>query len=140
MLDFIRDIFIDGDWVDRLLGALTMGAVILLMVLLSWGVFRLADSVGVERQSSISTLIQRSHTEAYITTTYHMVGKVMVPSTIHHPESWDFLLKLPDGRCDWIGVTEETFNSHCVGDSMNVFFKDGRLSDNIYIVDFNNER
>lgn len=65
------------------------------------------------------TVINRRHQDAYDSTCYHIIGRFMVPDTIHHEEKYQLELQdTIDGKVktDWITVPEETYNQYQVSD------------------------
>lgn len=61
------------------------------------------------------TVVDKQHLLAYTTTTFVMSGKVLVPITTYHPESWS--IKVEDGgETGWVSVDETTYDEYEVGD------------------------
>lgn len=75
---------------------------------------------GCERPPVRGIVMKKQYRPAWIQTTFVMVGKVMVPQIIHHPEQWDIVIQ-PDGThgsdaCCLVVVSEHRFRELEVGD------------------------
>lgn len=65
------------------------------------------------------TIINKYYKEPYTTTSYIMSGKVMVPITHRHPESWNFeLQKEVEGKNKTITieVAQDIYDKYNIGD------------------------
>ena len=107
-----------------------------LAIMLGYFVFYLIDSSFRKKFTTSGILIQKGFTPAHTTMVMQQVGKVMVPTTIHHPDRWTFLVEL-GGAIDveqaGVDVSEETYNELNVGHHLSVRAVTGRLSGSTYI-------
>lgn len=75
------------------------------------------EDISYEEKEGI--IIDKYYKKAYTTTSVMMCGKVMVPRTIHYPETWNFKIeKEIDGKKKSITITvsEDTYNLYNIGD------------------------
>lgn len=95
--------------------------VILFVVLL----ILLVSLIGIMIYQNVSygekegTIINKYYKEPYTTTSYMMSGKVMMPITNYHSESWNFeLQKEAEGKVKniTIEVSQDIYNQYDIGD------------------------
>lgn len=91
--------------------------------------------VGVDKSQSNGIVVNKTHTNAYVTTTYVQSGKVLVPITQYHPESWGLVIEV-DNKTDEVSVSQDTHISTKIGTDVWVTYKCGRLDNEISISDF----
>jgi hypothetical protein len=90
------------------------------------------DSTGGSIKRDNGIVVDKRFIPAHSTTIISMVGKVSVPTTVYHPDSWRITFRTPDGS-DSPNVTREFYQSAKEGDRYRVEYSHGRLSDKIYI-------
>lgn len=103
-------------WNDAIMigGFSVAGVAFVLLVVVAlagFGIGAFADSM----KPDSGPILSKSHRDAYTTTTMIMVGKVMVPQTHHHPESWELTI----GEAGWqktVGVSQADFDRYRVGE------------------------
>lgn len=65
------------------------------------------------------TIIDKYYKEAYTTHSMMMCGKVMVPRTVHHKESWNFKIEKEihgKKKSITVKVSEDIYNQYNIGD------------------------
>lgn len=70
-------------------------------------------------------IINKYYKDPYTTTTYVMSGKVMIPISNHHSESWNFeLQKEVDGKnkTTTVEVSQDIYNQYDIGE----YFKESK--------------
>lgn len=129
IMEILRDIVSpDSSLVDRFIAtvfAVLMFIAIGLLVLLA---LSLVDSVGIKPSKSVVTQIEQKYVDpAHDTHSYILVGKVMVPQTTHHAESYHLSVIIDDEECD-IPVDREFFDRISIGDNAKVDYGIGRIT------------
>ena len=90
------------------------------------------DSVGVKYELTPATVAERTFTPAHTTTRMIMVGKVLVPQTIHHPNSWSIEIRLDGEKVVGCPASQDQYNATHKGDGIEAYVKTGRLSGELY--------
>ena len=74
-------------------------------------------------------IIQKQYVKAHSTTSRMMVGKVMVPQTIRHPEKWQLTVKVSKSLPDTgtINVSRYVYSQVEINDQVSVKYSTGRL-------------
>ena len=102
---------------------------VILIILIVIFVILLISIIGIEIYKSVSygekegIIINKYYKDSYITTSYIMSGKVMIPITNYYPESWNFeLQKEVAGKIKTITVkvSQNIYEKYNIGD----FFKE----------------
>jgi len=91
--------------------------------------------VGVDKSQSNGVIVNKTHTNSYVTTTYVQSGKILVPITQYHPESWGLVIEV-DNKTDEVSVSQDTHIHTKIGTTVLVTYKCGRLDNEISISDF----
>ena len=61
------------------------------------------------------TVVDKRHIPAHSTVETRMIGKLMLPTTVRHPDKW--AIQVSDGKNrQWVTVTENEYNGLVVGD------------------------
>jgi hypothetical protein len=123
-----------GDWDYKLLVILCAALAAFVAWLMYIGVYYAVDSLYVVPQPWLATVIDHKHTAAWIQTIPCGNGKTSWVQVINHPESWELVMVLDDGRTITFGVGEEDWRSVEKGRKVNVMVKEGRLSGGAYVV------
>lgn len=98
---------------------------ILVLILLLVGIIGIAIYEDVSYGDKEGTIINKYYKEPYTTTSYVMSGRILVPITDHHAESWNFeLQKEIEGKNKTITieVTKDIYYQYNVGD----YFKESK--------------
>jgi hypothetical protein len=132
MFDMVRDMW-SGGWLGRFILLLFIAVAALLLWIVVTFLFWAIDSWFCPLRDGRATVIEKCYSEAYTTTTMVMVGKIFVPQTNHHPESWSLDLQLEDGRCGSFECDQDTWDRIERGTSVTVAYKEGRISNDIYV-------
>ena len=116
------------DWTIRGIMALLVA---ILVGLLGMMLFALVDSAGTRTEATPATVVSKSFTPAYTTTTMVMSGKVFVPITTYHPDSWSIRVNI-DGNVISCPATEAQHDAAREGAGIMANVSQGRLSGNAY--------
>ena len=116
--------------VDRFLMAVIAVLFLVLLGVLIVGMMSFIDSVGVTPTKTTTTVVEQKHVvPAHTTIAMMLVGKVMVPITTHHPESYYLDFKI-DGKDMESSVDKNFFDKLTVGEKIEVDYGLGRLTGN----------
>lgn len=124
-------------WDDGLEGKLL--AIILLVMfggivaVLGWLIYGTLDSVFLPTKVASAVIKGRSYKPAHTSIRMQQCGKTTVPVTVHHPESWEVELEVPDGRHDTIECSSEEYERAAIGKKAAVRYSLGRFSKDLYI-------
>jgi hypothetical protein len=127
--DIISDIFSHHSSLgDRLLALMIVLIMTIASGLLLFLVLLIVDSAALEgKETTTTTIEQLEVVPAHTTTSNILVGKVMVPQIIHHPESYHVHFDIKDTDTS-ISVSRPFFDSVDVGQRVEVNYGYGRLS------------
>lgn len=98
----------------------------------SWGIFYVIDSVGLEDKTGTGVVVARHYYPAHTTTTFVTTGKTMIPVTNYVSEDYSLCVKIGD-QFDFVSVYEFSFNLINDGDSVECVYNEGRISGDVYI-------
>lgn len=105
----------------------------ILGIIITGGIFVLIDSSFRKKFTTAGEILDKGYTPEHTTMIMQQVGKVVVPTTIHHPVRWSFLIDLGDDKIDHVDVSEEVYNEKNVGQIVSVRAVAGRISESTYI-------
>ena len=102
-------------------GFITVFLIIVLVALIIFMISLIGIAIyeNIDYGEKEGTIIDKYYRGSYVTTTYVTSGKIIIPNTMYHPESWNFKLqKEVDGeeKTITIEVTEELYNKYNIGD------------------------
>lgn len=134
---FFKTMFIEPFTDDMGISGIIIGLLIWLVTLLLLGVcflgcYWLVDNVGQPDFEKNGVIVGKHYSPAYTTTNYIYSGKVLIPQTIRHPESWSVCVQLDDAT-NWINVNSYFYNNSNNGDSTHCVYNLGRLSGDVNI-------
>jgi len=122
-------------WLEKLVVLFLWAAGAILAGILAFLVFYLVDSVGREEKIGLAIIKSHSFCDSYYLTTYQSVGTMQIPVTTYYPETYSLLLKL-DEKSDWVPTSREFYSLSQDGETLNVKYQKGRISNKIYITKF----
>jgi hypothetical protein len=131
----MREIFIEpfyNGWEGIIIGILIWILAVFLFVLIGYGIYYLIDSSNLEFKNGVGLITNKFFTPYHTTTIFVMSGKVLVPIIQHHPDTYEFLIKI-NGLNDLIEVSHEQYLSLDINDKVECIYKLGRFSDSLYI-------
>lgn len=134
LYDLYIDSFRDG-CLGWFIGLLMWTISIVLAILILWGCLYLIDSVGIEEQQAHGKIVKMYYSPETTTVIYHQVGKIMVPQTIHVPESWNVCIMIGD-LTDDVQVSHYDFNRIQMNQTVQATYGNGRIWDSMYVTDF----
>jgi hypothetical protein len=121
---------------DGLLGIITGLVMWLLTVLLIglvlYGLFYVADSCWLPSETSTGVLVNKWIVPEHYTTTYVQSGKVMIPITSLVQTTWNLQIQI-NGISDNVSVGNGFYNECEIGVELLCDYVNGRFSDEIYI-------
>jgi len=143
--DFLKFIFIEfpfevtemiseGDWVSKIVGILFVVLMLFIAAMILGSAFYLVDSSFRPTLEGHGTVTDKSFTPAHTTHGFIMAGKIMVPTTTHHPDNWK-LAVLVGNQTDDVNVSKEFYDQISGSDRVSVKYAKGRLSNSLYIKD-----
>lgn len=100
-----------------------------------WLIFGFVDSVAAPYKHGNAVVCGKDFTAAHSTTTYIMVGKMMIPNTTHYNDAWSLQFSM-NGQTDWMEVSEESYDAYHEGDPVQVVYRTGRFSGGFYVGSF----
>lgn len=116
---------------DRLLAFFMLIAIILFAGLIICLFYVGINEIGVKETSSTITRVgDKGIVPAHVTQTYIMVGKVMVPHTIHHPESYWISFEIEGQQCKE-SLNHDFFLQLKRGDKISVGYGKGRFNQSV---------
>lgn len=98
--------------------------------------FIMVDSVGVEDKMAEAVIINKEYHSAYTTTGLMPCGKSFITTVQYHPERYEVVIKIADGRIGSLCVTSDVYNTLTLPRQTKVSYSCGRLSSNIYLHNF----
>src|SRR3989344_4880280 len=123
-----------NDTLSIVVGVMMMIIIVVAILLFSWLIFIAVDSIGLPNSKGKGVVVGKEFIPAHTSTTYQTVNNVSIPSTTHHPDMWWLTIKLKnDGRQNSMSVGEQVYDKIEKGNSVDVSYKIGRFSDDIYI-------
>lgn len=129
----IRDLFEDicspyASGMDRLIGVLLLILISLTAILVLGLAFLLIDEAGVKSHEVTSTsIVQKEYTPAHTTHGFIPAGKVIIPTTTHHPNRYTLYFDI-EGNYTSINVSGEFFDVIRIGDRVEVQYGHRRIS------------
>lgn len=137
MKHFLKEIlfFKPEDWLEWMVIILAWLTTLFVSSIIIWLLYLGVNYTGVNKKEGTGIIVAKTHSNSYITTTYINSGKILVPITQYHPESWGLDIMVTD-KTDVVSVSEETHNSTKIGTNVWVTYKRGRLDNQISISDF----
>lgn len=135
MKEFLKEMlfFKPDDFLSWMIFTLAWLTILFVFSVLGWLLYLGVNYIGVGKNQLDGVIISKTHSNSYITTTYVMSGKVMVPITQYHPESWGLVVEV-DSKTDVVGVSQGTHDSTAIGTKVLVTYKKGRFDNEISIV------
>lgn len=132
-LDMVGDLFsASSSFMDRFLAFVMLLVFISLFGIIGFLFYIGINEIGIkETKSTITTIENKGILPAHTTTTYIMVGKVMVPNTVHHPESYWIYFDIEEQQCKE-SLTYSFFSELKKGDRIKVGYGKGRLNQAIF--------
>lgn len=135
MKEFLYDMFIDpftdGFW-SVLFGILMWLFMLVLVGLIIWGAMYLVDSSFPNKKQGIGVIVEKGYEPPYTTLTYVVSGKVMIPTTIYHPEFWYAKISIND-LTDCVFFNENDWNTLSINQKVNCTYISGRIWNSLYI-------
>ncbi len=136
MKEFLYDILIDP-FRERDLLSLFMGLFIWCMFLLSLFFIVMVsiyfiDSSYLPTKKGDGVVIKKRIVDDYSTTTYVMSGKMLLPITTHHEETYQLKI-IVDGLINTISVPIDVWDKSVVGEVKCCEYSIGRVSETLYI-------
>ena len=132
---FFYDIFIepftDGFWM-ALMGTLMWLWALVVVGLILWGFLYLIDSVGLKEKQGKGIIIEKWFEPAHTTTTYVMVGKIMVPQTHFYDDLWKAKIRI-NNITDNVCFYESDWNTLNINQKVNCTYTNGRICNSLYI-------
>ena len=116
------------DIVGKIFAVVVGGCLTLFVIILGWFTFVLVDSAFLENSRGIGEVRGKEYHESYVT--MQPAGKVIIP--IHHPESWNILIKF-EGGVDEVSVGRGVYEDVKVGQGVGIWYTRGRISNKLYI-------
>ena len=138
MIGDIPRMLLSGDWLEKIVAVLFLVALIVAVLLIIWFLYWAIDSWFRPEYRGEGIVANKTFTPAHSTIYMMMVGKIMIPQTTYHPDSWDIAIRINDGRIGSVGVTQGTYLSLKDGNKVDIIYTCGRLSGGIYIKRFAN--
>ena len=129
--DLYIDIFRDGI-IGCILGIIIWIFSLMLLTLISWGIFYIVDSSFLPTNTSVGNVINKKFSPAYYTTTYIRSGNATIPVTRHIPNRWYLTIEI-NNMSDDVNVESLYYNNTNIGDNIECEYVKGRFSDYIYI-------
>lgn len=100
--------------------------------LILWGPFILIDSVGLKEKQGEGIVIKKWLEPAHTTTTYVLVGKIMVPQEHFHDNAWKAKIKINDITDD-VSFCESDWKKLTINQKFNCTYKNSRICNSLYI-------
>lgn len=129
--EFYKEMFEDGFW-GCIIGIITGLAVLFVIVLISYGIFYVADSAWRPEEKGIGIVSNKEFTPAHTTTTLVMSGKVMIPISTYYPDNYSLIISLGE-LSDSFSVDENYYNEITIGTKLKILYCHGRMSKSLYI-------
>jgi len=129
--DMLIDPFTDGVC-GVLFGILSWILTLIICGLIAWGSLYLVDSVGLQEKKDSGVVVNKWFEPSHTTTSFMMVGKVLIPQTHHYPDSWMVEIKIHD-LTDNVSLYEIDWNSLSINQKVSCTYKEGRIYNSLYI-------
>jgi hypothetical protein len=112
----------------RLLASLISLLMLLMVGVLGVLIFIVINTACISPTRTIGATIEKKDIiPAYTTTTMILAGKVIVPSTVYHPESYNIHFKIDRSEVS-MNVSKTFFKTIAIGDKIEVDYGFGRLN------------
>lgn len=116
-----------SDFGDRCIALFSLLSMFFLVALLALAVFYVADSFSINATSSTTAMVERKEiVPPHVSTTLLPSGKVVIPISTHHPESYHLYFKI-DGRECHLAVEKKLFDGFNIGDRIEVSYGFSRI-------------
>lgn len=113
---------------EKLLGCMIVFVLIITIALIGLVAYVAIDEVGIEpTEKTTSIITAKTVKPPSTTTTWIMTGKVLIPITVTHPESYhvSFLIKETEVCCS---INKPLFDQLAIGAEIEVIYGYGRLT------------
>lgn len=121
-----------GGWIEWSGFIILWIITICLSVALIWGILYVIDASFLQEKSGVGIVTGRHFSAAHTSTHFVHVGKVLVPHTTRHPDTWSICIQI-NGLKDWVDVSKKIHDSYGVGSSIECTYSNGRIWDSMYI-------
>lgn len=139
MKEFLKDMliepFLDRGWTGYILGVvmwffalIIVGGLLLLSI---W----LIDSTYLPLKEKQGVVTEHYYIPAHTTTTFIMIGKVMVPQIHYYDDSFEITVEI-DGLTDNVCLYKNSWDETKVGDKFCFKYTNGRICKSLYIKSF----
>jgi ABC-type sulfate transport system permease component len=136
MKDFLYDLYIEPftyrELMGHVLGVFFWLTTIFVIVLISIGIYYIVDTTDVTLNQTTVCITDKRYEPAYTTTTAISNGKIVIPVTNHHPESWIVDVEAKEG-VDSVSTGNKFYSESSVGMCFLASYKSGRLSGGFYV-------
>jgi len=123
------------DWpLGTIIGIITLGCILLLVVFVAWGLFVALDSWFLPRGRKMGCVVSKTFIPAHIQLVmmYSAATKTSMPHPIYHSDNWSVNVEV-DGQQDSVEVSKDFFNTLSKNDLVLTEYVSGRFSGNLYI-------
>lgn len=127
--------FTDGDWIDYILGGLMWILTITIVGGLLWLSVLLINSSFLPLKEKEGVVTEHYYVPAHTTKTYMMVGKIMMPQTHYHDDSFEITVEI-DGLTDNVCLYQNSWSTIKAGDKFCFKYTNGRIFKTLYIKSF----
>lgn len=124
--------FKDGDGLGIVMGVIFWLLGLLLLGLVIWGIFYLADSSFLPVQQAEGRVTRKYIVPAHDDTHFQWIGKVPMTTTTHYEAEYRAVVKV-DGKYDEISLSDTCFRLIDSGQRVNCWYVIGRFSGDIYL-------
>jgi hypothetical protein len=139
MKECLKDLFIEpfteGEWPDKILGAITwILAILIVGGFLSFSLW-LGDSSFLPLKEGEGRITNKFYIPAHIERGCMLVGKIVVPTTQYVSERYDVAINI-EGLTDYVSLSECDWNGINQGQKICCKYSNGRISSSLYIKSF----
>ena len=126
LMCMVADTWIDGGIVGKIISVFIAALFAALVALCLYCVFWCVDSIGRPVTTGAGTITGGTFTPAHVV----ISGKTV----IYNPDSWSVNVVMGD-RSDSVAVTESFYSSVKEGEVVDIEYKSGRISNDLYITE-----
>lgn len=120
------------DWLGKVVGILMLAVYAVILLLIYGGIVWLIDNISQPIQFSYGKITSKEFRPAYKTTTYVNTGKISIPVTTNHPDSWSVSVQI-QGQTASIPVEKDLYESVKENDQIYAGYVIGRFSGSLYL-------
>ena len=137
-MSLIKDLYtpLDNTFMGWTLSILVWVLSLVIAGLILWGIYSAVNFLGVQNQRGEGRVTFLYHKNSYVTTQPILVGKVIIPQTQYHPETWNVSIDF-NGKNYSTSVSKDFYHTLRIGQKIRFTYQQGRLNkSSVLINDF----